>query len=467
MLRIAIASLIGNAGAPYLAERQWGTVREDYSATGDCWHYLTHDQSRSRAYRWGEDGLLGICDREGRLHFALSLWNGRDPILKERLFGLSGPEGNHGEDVKELYYYLDSSPTHSYMKGLYKYPQDEFPYDRLVQENARRGKQDREFEITDTGIFDAGRYFDIYSEYAKASPDDILIKITVTNRGPDSAPLHLLPTLWFGNSWSWACTTDECDPKPWIQLDGPTSVKTSHPTLGRFRFDLETIGDGPPPEMLFTENETNSRKLFGVQEGGRYVKDAFHAFVVDSQSQAVNPSSRGTKMAALFLLDVPAGESITVRMRLRPDAENGRKPFDGTFEQIFAQRIRECDAFYQTLLPPELNDEEKQISRQAYAGLLWTKQFYNYIVATWLDGDPDQPLPPPQRKLGRNKDWRHLFSRDVLAMPDAWEYPWFAMWDLSFHTVCYAHLDGSLRQGSTHPSAPRMVHASQRTAARL
>ncbi|MBV8780598.1 MAG: glucosidase, partial [Phycisphaerae bacterium] len=426
---------------PYLADRQWGTVREDYSADGNVWNYLTHDQSRSRAYRWGEDGLLGICDREGRLHFALSLWNGKDPILKERLFGLTGPEGNHGEDVKELYYYLDCSPTHSYMKALYKYPQAAFPYTQLVDENARRGRMDREFEVTDTGVFENSRYFDVIAEYAKASHDDILIRITITNRGPEAAACHVLPTLWFKNSWSWGCNTEGCEPKPWMQRDGSTGVQTKHQTLGAFRMDFAPLPNQPPPQLLFTDNETNAQRLFGKPSAAKHLKDAMHDFVIDGKTEAVNPDGTGTKMSALYELRLAPGASATIRARLRPDSDTPSPAFGNDFDSTFDQRQRDCDEFYASLLPKELTEGECQISRQAYAGLLWTKQFFNYVVAEWLDGDPSQPAPPPQRREGRNKDWRHLFSRDVLSMPDGWEYPWFAMWDLAFHTVCFARLD--------------------------
>jgi hypothetical protein len=425
---------------PYLAERQWGTVREDYSDNGDCWNYLPHDHARSRAYRWGEDGLIGFCDREGRLNFSVALWNGRDPILKERLFGLSGPEGNHGEDVKELYYYLDSTPTHSYMKALYKYPQEEFPYKWLVDENRRRGKLDREFELTDTGIFNQSKYFDVYAEYAKAAPDDVLIKLTIVNRGPEAATLHLLPTLWFSNSWSWGCTSEGCEPKPWMQRDGNSAVRMQHATLGMFRFEFEPLA-GAAPDLLFTENETNTKRLFGTDPRGRYVKDAFHDFLIHGQKDAVNPAGTGTKLAVHHTLTLPAGGSITVRMRLYPDDARPAQSFGASFDQLFSQRQKESDEFYRQRFPKGMTDQEQLVSRQALAGLLWCKQIYKYIVADWLDGDPDQPPVPPGHKHGRNRDWRHLFSRDVISMPDSWEYPWFAMWDLAFHMICFARLD--------------------------
>jgi hypothetical protein len=422
---------------PYLSERQWGTVREDYSADGDCWSYFTHDMSRSRAYRWGEDGLLGICDREGRLCFALALWNDRDAILKERLFGLTNGEGNHGEDVKEEFYYLDSSPTHSYMKGLYKYPQAAFPYDQLVNENRGRSKQEREYELVDTGIFKDNRYFDIFVEYAKAGPNDILIKITACNRGPEAAALHLLPTLWFANTWSWGETDDESAsrPPPRLKRNGPTSVMADHTTLGRFRWEIE------PQTLLFTENDSNLERVFGAENYTPYVKDAFHNYVVHGKSEAVNPAEVGTKAAAYYLFNIEAGQSATVRMRLFDDSAPPANLFGADFENVFRQRIAETDAFYARLLPDTLSPAQRNIGRQAYAGLLWAKQFYHYVVADWLEGDPDQPPPPAQRLKGRNHDWQHVYSRDVISMPDPWEYPWFASWDLAFHTICFAYVD--------------------------
>jgi hypothetical protein len=425
---------------PYLSERQWGTVREDYSPDGSCWNYFPHDHARSRAYRWGEDGLLGICDREGRLHFALAMWNERDPILKERLFGLTGPEGNHGEDVKELYYFLDSSPTHSYLKALYKYPQEEFPYRWLVDENRRRGKLDREFELTDTGIFDQNKYFDVFTEYAKASPDDLLIRITIHNRGAEPAKLRLLPTLWYANTWTWGCTHEGCDPKPWMQQDGPAAVRMQHATLGMFRFECEPL-DGSPVELLFTDNETNNKRLFGSENTSRFVKDGIHDYIIHGVADAVNPEKTGTKLAAHYRLEIPASASVTLRMRLFPDDQRPSETFGNSFDSMFSKRQAECEEYYAQHFPPGLAPEEKSVLRQAQAGLLWSKQFYKYVVADWLDGDPNEPPPPPARRNGRNADWRHLFSRDVLSMPDTWEYPWFAMWDLSFHMICFARLD--------------------------
>ncbi len=446
---------------PYLSERQWGTVREDYSEYGSCWDYFPHDHARSRAYRWGEDGLLGICDRECRLCFAVALWNGRDPILKERLFGLTGPEGNHGEDVKECYYYLDSSPTHSYLKALFKYPQAEFPYDRLVAENRNRGKLDPEFELIDTGVFDEGRYFDVTAEYAKAAPDDILIRITVANRGPDAATLHLLPTLWFRNAWSWGCTHEGCEIKPRLGRDGDGQVVTDHATLGRFRWFAGHGPDGRGPDLLFTENETDSRRLYNFDSGSPYVKDAFHEYVVHGKTDTVNPQQSGTKAAAHYVLNVPPGEERSVELRLVIDAESPAQPFGPAFDDVFASRIRETDEFFDAHLPYDQTPEQRNVARQSYAGLLWSKQFYHYVVKDWLDGDPAQPHPPEARLHGRNTEWTQLFNRDVISMPDKWEYPWYAAWDLAFHMLPFARVDGDfakeqlvlfLREWYMHPN---------------
>ncbi len=431
---------------PYLPARQWGTVREDYSADGTCWDYFPHDHARSRAYRWGEDGLLGLTDRECRLCFAPALWNGRDPILKERLFGLSGPEGNHGEDVKEAYFHLDATPTHSYMKALYKYPQAEYPYDRLVRENRRRGPGDREFELEDTGVFDDNRYFDVFVEYAKAGPDDILIRITAANRGPEASRLDLLPTLWFRNNWSWGCRHEGYGGgMPRIEAEG-SGLRATHATLGVFRFDAATADDGCAPRFLFTDNETNVRRLFGVEGGNPHVKDAFHAYLVEGREEAVNPDRTGTRAAAWYRLDIPAGAAVTVRLRLRPGGD-ALDPFGPGFEKIFAERIGEADAFYAARLPEAATAEEAAAIRQGYAGLLWSKQFYHYIVRDWLDGDPAQPAPPESRKAGRNHDWEHLYNRDVISMPDKWEYPWYAAWDLAFHMLPFAVIDPDFAKG--------------------
>ena len=426
---------------PYLSERQWGTVREDYSPDGSSWEYFPHEHARSRAYRWGEDGLLGITDREGRLCFSLALWNRRDPILKERLFGLTGPEGNHGEDVKEVYFYLDSTPTHSYMKALYKLPQAEFPYDLLVEENRRRSKIEPEFELWDTGVFDGGRYFDVTAEYAKASPNDILIRVTVANRGPEASPLDLLPTLWFRNTWSWGRTGEGYWPKPRIRQAGEGSLLAEQASLGRFRFAADSGPGGRLPGFLFTENETNAAKLFGTPNGARYAKDAFHEVVVHGRSDAVNPENTGTKACALYRLEVPAGAGITLRFRLSAEDEAPEEPFGDGFEKVFADRIREADDYYSALLPEHLPEEERRIARQGYAGLLWSKQFYHFSVKDWLEGDPAHPAPPASRRRGRNRDWTHLYNRDVISMPDKWEYPWYAAWDLAFHMIPFAEVD--------------------------
>ena len=426
---------------PYLAERQWGTVREDYSAEGTCWEYFPHDHARSRTYRWGEDGLLGMTDRQGRMCFALALWNGADPILKERLFGLTGPEGNHGEDVKEHYFYLDSTPTHSYMKALYKYPQRAYPYAWLVDENRRRGKDQAEFELVDTGVFDDHRYFDVFAEYAKASPDDILITITIANRGPQAAPIALLPTIWFRNTWSWGRTGEGYTTRPNIAADANGGMRLEHPSMGSYRLAIQPdTTSGRAPELLFTENESNTERLFGAPSTTPYVKDAFHAYVIDARADAVNPDRQGTKAAALYRMMVPAGEEVRVRLRLTATDEiTGTPPF-ADFEAITNARRAEADAFYEAKTGP-LSADERLAVRQAYAGLLWSKQFFHYDVRAWLEGDPANPAPPESRRQGRNTEWGHLYNRDVLSMPDKWEYPWFAAWDLAFHMIPFARID--------------------------
>ena len=426
---------------PYLSERQWGTVREDYSEWGTCWDYFPHDQARSRAYRWGEDGLLGITDRECRLCFGLALWNGKDPILKERLFGLTGPEGNHGEDVKECYYYLDSTPTHSYLKALYKYPQAEYPYAWLVEENRRRGKSDPEFELLDTGVFNDNRYFDVFAEYAKAGPDDILIRMTTVNRGPDAATLHLLPTLWYRNTWIWGCKHEGCWVKPTIRVGADSTVEGDHVDFGKHYFVAGPGPDKSAPELLFTENETNSQRLFGTSNWTPYVKDAFHEYVIHGQSDAVNPKRAGTKMAAYYRLVIPAGGEVVVRLRLSNEKLTPQTSLDTEFDEVFQQRVREADEFYEGRVTRALSEEERRVVRQGYAGLLWTKQYYQYVVRDWLEGDPQQPPPPESRKSGRNSDWQHIYNRDVISMPDKWEYPWYAAWDLAFHMIPFAKLD--------------------------
>ncbi|MBI3360597.1 MAG: glucosidase [Chloroflexi bacterium] len=415
---------------PYVSERAWGTVREDYSQGGTAWDYFPHDHARSRTYRWNEDGLAGICDRQQLMCFAVALWNGRDPILKERLFGLTGSEGNHGEDVKEYYYYLDSTPTHSYMKMLYKYPQAEFPYARLVEENRRRGREAPEFELIDTGLFGESRYFDVFVEYAKADQEDILCRITVVNRGPDPAEIHVLPHLWYRNTWSW--WKEGFEHSEMRALDEAT-IHAPRKRLGqRWLFC-----DGSPG-LLFTENETNTERLFGVPNNRPYVKDGINDAIVHGQWDRVNPERHGTKAAAHYRATVAPGETFIVRTRLadRPHAS----PF-ADFDAIFDRRIREADEFYDTVHAPGLTEDERLVQRQAFAGLMWSKQFYHYSVDHWLNGDPATPPPPPSRRFGRNRDWAHVFNLDVISMPDKWEYPWFAAWDLAFHTLPIAQID--------------------------
>ena len=433
-----------NRWGPYLSERAWGTVREDYSADGDAWSYFPHDQARSRAYRWNEDGIAGICDRHQYLCFAVALWNGRDPILKERLFGLTSSEGNHGEDVKEYYFYLDNTPTHSYMKYLYKYPQAQYPYEQLLEENRRRTKLDMEYELVDTGIFDQGRYFDIVVEYAKAEPEDLLIRISISNRGPEAALINVLPTLWFRNTWSWG----RDDRRPSISSAANAGQQKSQlPTLVAKHWDL---GDyalycSGADELLFTENETNNERLYGVPSPTPYVKDAFHAYVVNGKREAVNPAATGTKAAVRYRRTIGAGETINLDLRLASALTEHRleAPF-ANFEASLRQRREEADEFYRVVLPAKLSADEKLVARQAFAGTLWSKQYYHYVVTDWLEGDPSEPVPPPQRLEGRNHEWTHLFTRDVISMPDKWEFPWFASWDLGFHCITLAHVDPQL-----------------------
>jgi Glycosyl hydrolase family 63 C-terminal domain len=425
---------------PYLSERQWGTVREDYSADGTCWEYLSHDQARSRAYRWGEDGLLGITDRQCRLCFALALWNERDPILKERLFGLTSNEGNHGEDVKESYFYLDSTPTHSYMKALYKYPQVEFPYARLVAENRRRGRKEREFELEDAGVFDEGRYFDVAIEYAKAAPEDILVRIVVANRGDRAAPLHLLPTVWQRNTWSWGRTGEGYFPRGRIARLDARCLQIDVPTLDRLYLSCEAA-PGCGPDLIFTDNETNFARLFGSKNESLYVKDGFHRRVVEGAMSAVRPEGFGTKAAAWYRLSLPPRSEMVVRLRLSRDASDPAATFGADFDRVFEVRRAEADAFYAARRNSGLEGEALRVTRQADAGLMWSKQFYSYVVDQWLEGDPGQPPPPAARMTGRNADWSHVYARDVISMPDKWEYPWFAAWDLAFHCVALARVD--------------------------
>ncbi len=444
---------------PYLAERQWGTVREDYSEDGSAWTYFPHDHARSRAYRWGEDGLLGFCDRRSRLCFALGLWNERDPILKERLFGLSGPEGNHGEDVKEVYHYVDSTPTHSYMRALYRYPQTEFPYGWLVDENERRGRNSGEFELLDTGVFAENRYFDITAEYAKAAANDILIRIRVENRGPDAAPLHLLPMLWCRNTWSWGREGDGYWPEPSITAAGEARIAVDHASLGRFVLDVDRGSIGEDVDLIFADNETNALRLYGADTSADYPKDAFHDYVIEGQADAVRPERRGTKAAAHVRLEVGPGEERLLRLRLRPEEGASDEPFVD-FDEVFQRRMDEADEFYVSRCPDGATEEEHNVIRQAYAGLLWCKQSYHYVVEEWLEGDPAQPEPPASRLGERNDKWTHLYNRDVLSMPDSWEYPWYAAWDLAFHAIPFSRIDPDfakdqlvllLREWYTHP----------------
>jgi hypothetical protein len=422
---------------PYLSERAWGTVREDYSAGGDAWNYFPHDHARSRAYRWNEDGLAGISDRNQYICFALALWNGQDAILKERLFGLNGPEGNHGEDVKEYYFYLDSTPTHSYMKMLYKYPQAAFPYANLVNENRRRGYHDFEYELLDTGIFNENRYFDVLIEYGKAGEDDILIQITATNRGPDTALCHILPTLWFRNTWSWgypAGPMHDVPGKPMLRRLNTTAVEAIHPTAGTYYL----YADGSP-DLIFTENETNRSRLYHLPNHTPYVKDAFHRYFVNGDMGAVNPEGQGTKAAAVYKTNMAPGESVAVRLRLSKSARAA--PFQN-FESTIALRKTEADEFYAAIQNPHLSNDEKRVQRQALAGMLWSKQLYYYDIEQWLKGDPAAPPPPTNRLDGRNSQWDHLNNFDVISMPDKWEYPWYAGWDLAFHCLPLVLVDG-------------------------
>ena len=467
---------------PYLSERQWATVREDYSADGTAWEYFAFEHSHARAYRWGEDGIGGISDRHQMICFALALWNGRDPILKERLFGLTGNQGNHGEDVKEQYFYLDSTPTHSYMRMLYKYPQAEFPYRMLLEENRKRGRGQPEFELWDTGVFAENRYFDVFIEYAKCDSEDILVKITALNRGPEPADLHLLPTLWFRNTWSWGKDLRRPTVRKSPELSGALCAEIEHWQYGK----RWLLCDGTP-ELLFTENETNYAKLFNYRDRIPYVKDAFHEYLVHGNKQAVNPASSGTKMATYYAFHLSSGEAATLKLRLTDTNPLGsmdpelpliethavpseRKPGQGVprtndfaagFDDVFSQRMREADEFYDTRIPKHLSSDARMVMRQAYSGMLWSKQFYHYDVHSWLEGDPAGPTPPESRWHGRNKEWTHLYNDDVLSMPDNWEYPWYAAWDLAFHCIPLAIVDSDfakeqlilpLREWYMHPN---------------
>jgi hypothetical protein len=416
---------------PYLSERAWGTVREDYSSNGTAWDYFPHDHARSRAFRWSEDGLCGISDNHQRLCFALALWNGKDPILKERLFGLAGPEGNHGEDVKELYYYLESTPTHSYMKCLYKYPQAAFPYSQLVAESRRRSQREPEFELLESGIFDDNRYFDVFVEYAKADVNDLAIRITIHNRGPESARLHVLPSLWFRNTWSWIPGSA----KPDLRQEGPNLISIHEPSLGSMAMTFH--GN---PELLFTENETNSERFWNIRSGKGFYKDAFHRYLIEGKQDVVNPERHGTKAAGHYICDIPAGGSHQIRLRL----SDNDTPID--YQGLFLQRIAENDEFY-GFCPKTFSADAKAVQRQAFAGMLWSKQYYHFVIEDWLEGDPGQPPPPSQRLRGRNSQWTHLFNSDIISMPDKWEYPWYAAWDSAFHMIPFSLIDPTFAKG--------------------
>jgi hypothetical protein len=444
---------------PYLSERQWGTVREDYSENGDAWNYFTHDQARSRAYRWGEDGLAGLSDDKQRLCLALALWNGKDPILKERLFGLTNSEGNHGEDVKEYYFYLDSTPTHSYMKYLYKYPQKAFPYSDLVKTNQQRSRNEMEYELLDTGVFDGDRYFDVFVEYAKEGPEDILVKISAVNRGSEVAELHVLPTLWFRNDWSaWIAIPAE---KPMLkQIEGPagtSAIAAAHPVLGAYSLYCE--GDVP---LLFTENETNNARLFpDYPNASPYVKDGINNYVVLSQRGAVNPDKTGTKVSAHYQVNVSAGKTAVIRLRLsNRSPEMKANPFGKNFDEVFAARRREADEFYKSVTPPSVSEDAANVMRQALAGMLWSKQYYYFDADKWLEEHHGHPLQRGSRHV-RNRDWFHMVNDHIISMPDKWEYPWYAAWDLAFHTIALSAVDPDfakdqlnlmLREIYLHPS---------------
>jgi hypothetical protein len=440
---------------PYVSDRAWGTVREDYSATGEAWDFFPHDHARSRTYRWNEDGLAGFCNRFQNICLAVALWNERDPILKERFFGLTGPQGNHGEDVKEVYFHLDNTPTHSYARMLYRYPQVAFPYAQLVEENGRRGMDDPEFELVDAlrEAFQEGRYFDVYIEYAKADEEDILCRISAVNRGPEPAPLHVLPHIWFRNTWSWGYDR----PRPELRAIAPDVVHTDHRHLGDRWWSVDMAGHGDV-SLLFTHNETNHERLFGTPNASPYVKDSINDAVVDGRSDCVNPEPVGTKVAAHFQRRVEPGETFVVQTRFSNAAHEA--PFEDA-GAVFQRRIEEADAFYAAIERPGLSQEERRVHRQALAGVMWTKQFYHYSVELWLDGDPAQPTPPAERRSGRNHDWDHIYCLDVHAMPDKWEYPWFAAWDTAFHTVPIAMIDAEwskrqlillLREWYMHPN---------------
>ena len=437
----------------YVSERAWGTVREDYSADGSAWDYFPFEHAHMRTFRWNEDGIAGICDRDQKICFALAFWNGKDAILKERLFGLAGPKGNHGEDVKECYYYLDNTPTHSYMKYLYKYPQSEFPYKHLYDENAARTKEDDEFELIDTGIFDEDKYFDIFIEYAKADVDDICIKITAINRSGESAPLHILPTVWFRNTWVWDAITE----KPALSRANANEIKIEMPEALHSNYTMYLENSGG---LLFCDNETNNEKIFGSPNLSQHTKDGIGEFVINGATKAVNTAGTGTKAAGHYSFDIDAGGSKTIKLRLRK-AEKDDEDVFAEFDRIFADRIAEADEFYSGVIPENLSDDAKNVQRQAFAGMLWSKQYYHYVVKTWLEGDPASPPPPKERLEGRNSNWQHLYNSDIISMPDKWEYPWYAAWDLAFHCIPLSVIDAGfakrqlilfLREWYMHPS---------------
>jgi mannosylglycerate hydrolase MGH1-like protein len=445
-----------NRWGPYVSTRAWGTVREDYSADGAAWDYFPHHHAPARAYRWNEDGLAGICDRRQLVCFAIALWNGKDPILKERPFGLANSEGNHGEDVKEYWFYLDATPTHSYMKFLYKYPQAAFPYQQLVEENRRRTIEQPEYELVDTGVFHEGRYFDVFVEYAKENPENLLVAITVANRGPEEASLDLLPTVWFRNTWTWNPGRQYPVLAAGKRADGRAVIEIDEPYLGRRYLHAE-----PGATLLFTENETNTERIFGTPNRSPYVKDAFHEYVVRGNSAGVNAALRGTKAAARYRLTIPAGDSARIRLRLTDNAFASKDPLSEDFDRTFVLRRSEADEFYASVIPERLSPDQKNVMRQAFAGMIWSRQFYKYDVRRWLRGDPGQPPPPRERLTGRNTDWTHLYAADVISMPDTWEFPWFAAWDLAFHCVVLALVDPQfakdqlvlmLREWYTHPN---------------
>ena len=417
---------------PYLSERQWGTVREDYSVYGDAWNYLTHDMARSRAYRWGEDGIGGISDNKQHICFSLAFWNHKDSILKERLFGLTNNEGNHGEDVKELYYYLDSTPTHSYMKMLYKYPMEAFPYEKITGENNRRNIKEDEYEIIDTGVFDDNRYFDIFVEYAKKEENDIFIKITATNRSKKEAPLTVLPTLWFRNTWSWGY--EEFDKKPILSGIANSQIEVNHRLFERMKLYCHEAD-----ALVFCENETNMERVFGKENTSPYTKDGINNYIVHGKEKAINPNQIGTKASAKYSRNIKAGESETFWLRFS-DQTNHKEPFLN-FEEVFAESLKTADDFYEIIQKDIKNEEEKAIQRQAFAGMMWSKQFYYYNIDQWMNGDPKMPFEFRGRAFERNSPWKHAYMANILSMPDKWEYPWFAAWDLAFHTATLARID--------------------------